>query len=31
MRILILNGRPKKENSDTMHITRAFVNGGKRS
>ena len=27
MKILILNGSPKKENSDTMHITRAFVEG----
>lgn len=27
MRILILNGSPKREASDTMHITRAFVDG----
>lgn len=27
MRILILNGSPKKDKSDTMHITRAFVEG----
>ena len=27
MKILILNGSPKKENSDTLHITRAFVAG----
>ena len=27
MRILVLNGSPKRENSDTMHITRAFLEG----
>ncbi len=27
MRILILNGSPKGEKSDTLHITRAFVDG----
>ena len=27
MRILVLNGSPKRDNSDTMHITRAFLDG----
>lgn len=27
MRILILNGSPKRKKSDTMHITRDFVQG----
>ena len=27
MKILVLNGSPKRDDSDTMHITRAFLNG----
>ena len=27
MKILVLNGSPKRDQSDTMHITRAFIDG----
>ena len=27
MKILILNGSPKRDASDTMHLTRAFTDG----
>lgn len=27
MKILVLNGSPKREASDTMHVTRAFLAG----
>ena len=29
MKILILNGSPKRDASDTMHLTRAFTDGMK--
>ena len=29
MKILVLNGSPKRDDSDTMHITRAFIDGMK--
>lgn len=31
MKILVLNGSPKRDNSDTMHITRAFIDGMRRA
>ena len=29
MKILVLNGSPMRDKSDTMHITRAFLEGMK--
>ena len=29
MKILVLNGSPKRERSDTLHMTRAFLEGMK--
>ena len=31
MKILVLNGSPKRDQSDTMHMTRAFLDGMKES
>ena len=31
MKVLIINGSPKKDNSDVMHVTNSFINGMKQA